>query len=216
MNFDFSDDQKLLRDELRRMLERESPPALARRLIDEGGTHHAGVWRHLVEMGATALMLPESCGGSGLGALELCVAAEALGRQLSPVPYASTMGLALQALLLGASATQQSRWLPRLGAGAIAALAAPLDGAAAALPRWDGRALSGVAPLVADGEAAVFAVVLAADAQGRECWVVAELDAGVARRRLATLDPSRPWAELRFDATPAERLDALDALDADL
>ena len=74
MNFDFSDDQKTLREELRRMLQRESPPAKAREAIDQGLSHQADLWRHLVDVGATGLMLPEDSGGAGLGAMELCVA----------------------------------------------------------------------------------------------------------------------------------------------
>jgi alkylation response protein AidB-like acyl-CoA dehydrogenase len=154
-------------------------------------------------------MLPASCGGYGLGALELCVAAEEIGRQLSPVPLASTMYLALQALLLGAGESQRQRWLPRIAGGAVATLAAPLDGnKGMPLPRFDGSALHGLAPLVADGGAAAFAVVLAQDDAQGMVLVVADLNASVTRRRLATLDQSRPFAELRFEATPAEPLDA--------
>lgn len=203
MNFDFSDEQKMLRDEVRKFLVKESPHARARAAIEQGLTHDAAVWGGLKALGVTALMLPQACGGCGLGALELCVVAEEAGRQLSPVPLASTLYLAVQALLLGASPQQQQRWLPRIAAGEIAALAAPLDAdPGAALPRVEGGVLHGVAPLVADGEAAAFAVVLA-----RQGWVVAELGAGVSRRRLQTLDPSRPYAELTFEGTPAEPLD---------
>jgi acyl-CoA dehydrogenase len=209
MNFDFSDDQRLLRDEVRRYLVNESPLARARAVMEQGTTHDATVWRGLSGLGVTALMLPESCGGDGLGALELCVVAEEVGRQLAPVPLASTLYLATQALLLGASAPQQQRWLTLVAQGAAATVAAPLDGSPMAeLPRFDGRTLRGVSPLVADGAAAQFAVVLARDAAAAPVLVVAELDAGVSRRRLDTLDPSRPFAELRFESVAAQRLDA--------
>ena len=110
MNFDFSDDQKLLRDELRKFLQKESPLTQARKIIDHGVehaiTHAAPVWDGLASLGATSLMLPESCGGIGLGALELCLLAEEIGRQLSPVPASSTLYGALQILLLGADQAQ--------------------------------------------------------------------------------------------------------------
>lgn len=209
MNFDFSDDQKLLRDEVRKFLVKESPLTEARQVIEQGLTHSATVWRGLADMGVTALMLPERCGGHGMGALELCVVAEELGRQLAPVPLASTLYLAVQALLLGAGEAQQQRWLPRVADGAVATLAAPLDAnSSIALPRFDGKTLNGSVPLVADGEAAAFAVVLAEATNGQAILVVADLAAGVRRRRLATIDPSRGFAELHFGETPAEALDA--------
>ncbi len=209
MNFDFSDDQNVLRGEVRKFLVKESPVSAARRVIDDGGTHAEAAWQGLAGLGVTALMLPESCGGIGLGALELCVVAEEVGRQLGALPLASTLYLGAQALLLGASAAQQQRWLARIACGEVATLAAPLDGDIdpTALPRFDGQALHGVAPLVMDGGCAAFAVVLAQDAGGQPALVIADLAQQVTRRTLATLDPAKPFAELTFDATPAEALD---------
>ena len=157
MNFDFSDDQNVLRDEVRKFLVKESPVSEARAVIDSGGTHADTAWQGLAGLGVTALMLPESCGGIGLGALELCVVAEEVGRQLGALPLASTLYLAGQTLLLGASTAQQTRWLPRIARGEVATLAAPLDGelAGAALRRFAGETLRGAAPLVMDGGCAV-------------------------------------------------------------
>jgi acyl-CoA dehydrogenase len=207
MNFDFSADQGLLRDELRKFFVNEVPLARSRVLMEQGGTHDAAAWQGLAGLGATALMLPEACGGAGLGALELCVLAEEAGRQLAPLPLASTMYLAAQALLLAANETQQGRWLARIGHGEAATLAAPLgEDAATELPAYWGGVLRGHAPLVPDGEAARQAVVLARDEAGSLCWVAAELDTTVTCRRLDTLDGARPYAALSFNATPAERL----------
>ena len=210
MNFDFSDDQNVLRDELRKFLSKESPLARVRQLMEQQGTHSAEVWKGLTGLGVTALMLPEHSGGIGLGALELCVVAEEIGRQLSPVPLASTLYLAAQAVLLGASDVQQQRWLKPVGEGAIGTLAAPLDGEIdlAVLPRFDGSSLSGEVALAADGLSAQWAVVLAIDAVGRPVLVATDLSAGVTRRSLTTLDAAKPFAALSFAATPAEALES--------
>ncbi|HOM13905.1 MAG TPA: acyl-CoA dehydrogenase family protein, partial [Rubrivivax sp.] len=131
MNFEFSAEQDALREQLRKFLAKESPRGLSRQLLDgdaAGAQRRDAVWRGLAELGVTALMLPEDCGGIGLGAMELCVVAEEIGRQLSPVPLASTLYLAAQALLLGASGEQQQRWLSAVAAGEVGCLAAPLDG----------------------------------------------------------------------------------------
>jgi acyl-CoA dehydrogenase len=165
-------------------------------------------------MGVTALMLPESCGGHGMGALELCVVAEEIGRQNACVPLASSLYLAAQAVLLGSSAAQQQEWLTPLSTGAIATLAAPLDGNAgekilANAPTFDGKALNGKAALVVDGAIAQIAVVLAKDAAGKAVLVLAKLDEanGVARRTLDCVDNSKPYAELTFANTAAVALD---------
>ena len=157
MNFDFSDEQHMLRDEVRRFLVKESPLKVAREVLERGLTHSEPVWRGLAGLGATALMLPEDCGGAGLGAMELCVVAEEIGRQLSPVPLASTLYLAAQAVLLGGTAAQQQRWLSPVAEGAIGAFAAPLDGVVdvTVLPCFDGQCLTGTVPLVADGAGAL-------------------------------------------------------------
>jgi alkylation response protein AidB-like acyl-CoA dehydrogenase len=210
MNFDFSDDQNTLRDAVRKMLVNESPLTLSRTLMDQPGTDAGAVWQKLVEMGVTTLMLPEHCGGIGLGAMELCVVAEEVGRQLSPVPLASTLYLATQVVLLGGAPAQQSHWLPRVASGDIAAMAAPLDGACdpALLPRFDGHTLSGQAALVADGMLAQWAVVLAVNNAQQLVWVVTALETGLTRKALATLDPAKPFAQWQFDATPAQPLEA--------
>ncbi len=211
MNFDFSDEQHMLRDEVRRFLVKESPLKVAREVLERGLTHSEPVWRGLAGLGATALMLPEDCGGAGLGAMELCVVAEEIGRQLSPVPLASTLYLAAQAVLLGGTAAQQQRWLSPVAEGAIGAFAAPLDGVVdvTVLPCFDGQCLTGTVPLVADGGCAQWAVVLAVDGQGQPVWVLSGLERGLARRMLATLDPAKPFAHWQFEATPAEALAAV-------
>lgn len=222
MNFDFSDDQNMLRDEVRKFLVKESPVAVARRVVDEGATHAEAAWQGLGSLGVTTLMLPESCGGIGLGAMELCVVAEEVGRQLGALPLASTLYLATQAVLLGASEAQQQRWLPRVAEGAVGTLAAPLDDAndsaevsgdrhTVMLPVFDGHTLTGSAPLVPDGGCAAFAVVLARNTAGQPCLVLAELTEGVSRQPLKTLDPAKPFAALEFVATPAEALDGVAA-----
>jgi acyl-CoA dehydrogenase len=172
MNFDFSDDQNVLRNEVRKFLVKESPVSVTRTVIDEGHTHAESVWKGLGELGVTTLMLPESCGGIGLGAMELCVVAEEVGRQLGALPLASTLYLATQTVLLGASEAQQLKWLPRIAAGAKATLAAPLDEHCnvSQLPQFDGRQLTGTAGLVMDGGCADFAVVLAQERKAMPAW----------------------------------------------
>ncbi len=210
MNFDFSEDQHALREQVRKFMVGQSPVSAARQVMDQGLSHAQAVWDGLQTIGATALMLPEDCGGAGLDALELCVVAEEAGRQLAAVPLASTLYCVTQSLLLGASPTMQKTWLSRIAQGEIACMGAPLDpqSRSLSLPRFDGHSLTGTLPLVADGGSAAFAVVLACAHDGTPVWVVADLGPQVARSALHTLDPSKPYCRLDFAQAPAYALDA--------
>ena len=91
MNFDFSDDQKFLRDEARKFLEAQCTMAQVREVLDDDSkSHNDGVWKKIVDMGWLGAAIPEEYGGLGLGMLELCVIAEELGRTLAPVPFGSS------------------------------------------------------------------------------------------------------------------------------
>ena len=195
MNFDFSDDQNALRNEIRKFLSRESPLTQARALLEGEGHHAQDVWSGMAQLGVTSLMLPEDCGGIGLGAMEMCVVAEEVGRQLSPVPLASTMYLAVQAVLLSTQeqSAQRRQWLLPVSGGSIGCLAAPVDGQEppSGLPLFDGKTLKGECPLVADGMAAQWGVALARDATGADVLVAFSCDGSVQRKKLKTLDPDR-------------------------
>lgn len=211
MNFDFNDDQSALRNEIRKFLTKESPLTQARALLEGDGHYAQGVWSGMAQLGVTGLMLPEDCGGIGLGAMEMCVVSEEVGRQLSPVPLASTMYLAVQALLLSTQelSAQRQKWLLPVSGGSIGCLAAPTDGQKplADLPVFDGQTLKGECPLVADGMAAQWGVALARNAAGSNMLVAFKVDGSVQRKALKTLDPSKPYAALNFDNTVAEQLD---------
>ena len=70
------------------------------------------VWRGLVELGLTGTAIPEEYGGLGLGALELCVVAEELGRAAAPVPFSSSVYLGTEAIVKYGTNSQKEKWLP--------------------------------------------------------------------------------------------------------
>ncbi len=205
MNFDFSDDQRLLQDEVRKMLADTSTSAEVRKVLAGKAAYSEPVWRNLIEMGAATAAIPEIYGGAGLGYLELCLVAEEAGRHLAPVPMSSSFYLAAEALLKGGSEAQKRQWLPRIASGELIATA--VFGAnetylATPAPRFDGGTLNGRAAAVPDGAVAGLAILSAGDD-----LVLVDLAApGVDRKPLSSLDPTRPHAELNFNNTPAERL----------
>ncbi len=215
MNFDFSDDQKLLKEQVRKFLTDKCPTKVVRRVLDGEETHADDVWKGLIELGVTGTGIPEEYGGLGLSPLELCVVAEEIGRAAAPVPFDTSVVLATEALKLAGSETQKKKWLPRLAAGEAIGTLATAEGPQPPKPRsiratFGGGRLNGRKLPVADGEAATFAIVLAnTGGSGDRAVSLVLVDlaqASVERTRVETIDPARKHAELKFDGATAELL----------
>jgi alkylation response protein AidB-like acyl-CoA dehydrogenase len=211
MNFDFSPDQKALRDQARKFLAEHASSTRVRRVLDTDTPYDEALWRGMAEMGWTGVAVPEAYGGAGFGYLELCVLAEELGRCVAPAPFASTVYLATEALLLAGTEAQKRRWLPRIAAGeAIGCLALAegpeLPSLDALTTQADGGALTGTKAPVIDGDVADVAVVAARDAGGASLWLADLHGPGVARAPLKTVDPTRSVAQVSFTGAAAEPL----------
>lgn len=210
MNFDFSEDQRRLQDEVRRVLADHSTSAAVRRVLDGEAPFCAATWRELGALGALGLAIPETHGGAGMGLLELCLVAEEAGRALAAVPLLSSIYLAAETLRRAGSPSQQADWLPRLASGETV-IAAVLDPRPhrllkdAPLSLAGGR-LSGVVNAVPDGMAADAALLLVAG----QLLLVDLAAAGVERSAQKSLDPTRPLARLAFADAPVELLPAAD------
>jgi acyl-CoA dehydrogenase len=221
MNFDFSDDQKLLKEQVRKFLADKCPTKVVRRVLDGNETHAEEVWKGLVDLGVPGVGIPEEFGGLGLSPLELCVVAEEIGRAAAPVPFDTSVVLATEALKLAGSDAQKKKWLPLLASGEAIGTLAIAEGPQPPRPRnirttFGGGRLNGKKVPVADGEAATFAVVLA-NTGGQNSnmgdravsLVLVDLkQSPVNAKRVETIDPARKHAELTFNAAASELLGA--------
>ena len=214
MNFDFSDDQKVLRDQARKFLSQHAAPARVRKVLESDAPYDAELWRGMAEQGWPGTAIPESYGGAGFGHLELCVIAEELGRSLAPTPFASSVYLATEAIVLAGSGAQKKHWLPKLAMGEAIGCFALAEGIATTSPRsiatraGDGK-LYGTKVPVADGDVADVAVVLARTGDDALSLSLVELKgAGVTRVPVKTVDPTRSHGRLVFDGAAAEPLGA--------
>jgi hypothetical protein len=218
MNFDFSDDQKQLRDQARKYLAEKCSPKAVRVVLDGKAPYDKELWKGLAEMGFLGVAIPEEFGGAGAGHLELCVIAEEMGRALAPVPFSSTVYLAAEALLLAGSDAQKRKWLPKIASGEAIGTLALFEGTGNPSPKAikltaSGGALNGVKKPVADGALADFAVVAArTGSSGREndisLFLVELKGAGVEIKELTNVDPTRGQAEITFRNCKAEPLGA--------
>ena len=212
MNFDYTDDQKALKDEARRFLLAASPLSVARGVLENSAAgYDAALWARIGEQGWCGAAIPESYGGLGLGYVELCALAEELGRAVAPIPFASSIYLFAEALLLAGSEAQKSALLPLVACGELIGTLAVSEGLGALTAeriaaRVTGGYLSGVKLPVADGMAAGKAVVLAQGEAGIGLFLADLSGPGVTREAVSTLDPTRGMARVIFDGAPVEPL----------
>ncbi len=213
MNFDFSDDLKMLREQARKFLAERASRQVVRKVFEGGTGYDAELWAEIARMGWLGAAVPEAYGGAALGYDGLCVLAEELGYALAPVPVSSSIYLAAEAILAAGSEAQRKRWLPalidgsRIGTFALAEGLGNPSPARIATTVAGGR-LSGTKQPVPDGEIADVAVVAATDEAGEIALCVVELDGtGIGRSRLKGIDPGRNQARITFENVSAERLE---------
>jgi acyl-CoA dehydrogenase len=214
MNFDFSDDQKMLRDQARKFLSEKCTTKTVRKVFEGEQGYDKDLWKQVAEMGWHGTAIPENYGGLGLGYLELCVVAEELGRALAPVPFSSTVYLFAEAILAAGSEEQKQKYLPKIATGEFIGTFARAEGPGAVTPKsirttFKGGKLSGKKIAVVDGMDADAAIVLVrtSDEPGERGLSLAVVDLkGVSKRAEDSIDPSRKHAEFNFADTPAEAL----------
>ena len=205
--------QQAIATESRRIIDARENKAKALDLIEASGEYDAAWWDMCREQGWTAVALPEEAGGLGLGLVELGQVAVAVGAGIAGAPFlTSSFGVA-DALNRHGDQEQKARWLgllasgDKIGAVAFAEGQNPLP-TKPSVTFSDGK-LSGTKPAVSAGLHADIAVVLAFD--GTKSVLVSVDLSGVERQRINSFDNSRGTADLVFDDSPAELLQADDA-----
>lgn len=168
MNFDFTDDQRAIKETARDLLASRFKLERLRELA-ESKTYADDAWSEVSELGWPGIFIAEEHGGQGLGALELVILLEELGYVLAPLPFLSNAAAGL--ILQDAGATDR------------------LAGVASGEQRGTvGVVKDGKANLVPDAEQADFIVLL----DGTEATLVERGDAQV--EAIDAIDPTRRYA----------------------
>jgi alkylation response protein AidB-like acyl-CoA dehydrogenase len=205
MNFDLTDDQRMLVDSVATFVKKDSPISRFRALREEekGLGWSKDVLRKMGELGWLGLIFPESVGGLGGACIDLALVLEQLGTALVPEPILGSVVLGGLSVLRVGDAKQHERWLPSLIAGEkTLALAVTEEGSRYDLHRIATRAeradggyrLSGTKRFVLDGHAADAFVVSArtfgsvADPEGVSLFVVDRDAEGVRVQPIKTMD----------------------------
>ncbi|MDC3263611.1 acyl-CoA/acyl-ACP dehydrogenase [Pelagibacterales bacterium] len=209
MNFDFSDDQKLLKDQARKFLTDKCSRQVVRSVLDNSENQYSKeLWQEVVNMGWTATAIPEEYGGLGLGMLELCVIAEELGRSLAPIPFSSSIYIFAEFLKAYGSEEQKQQYLPKIASGElIGSFAFPETKGTPRInninSKVENNKLSGKKLPVNDGQVADILIVAANSDNNQNhnslsLYIVETSQDGVSKKLLDTLDPTRPSSEVNF------------------
>ncbi len=218
MDFDLSDDQRLLRDSVGRLIaDRYGFEARRKHLAEPDGWSRT-VWAQYAELGLLGVAFPETLGGYGGGPVETMIVMEAFGRGLILEPYLATVVLGGGLLRRLGSADQQAALLPRIADGSLLLAFAHLerqsrwnlaDVAATARAVGGGWVVSGTKSVVLHGDVAQHLLVSArvsggrTDRDGVGLFLVDAAGSGVSRRGYPTQDGLRA-AEILLDGAAGE------------
>ena len=201
MDFDFSDDQEMLRDSVRRWVDK-AYGFERRHGIAKAGGFSKEAWQEIADLGLTGLYVPEAQGGMGFGPVDAMVVMEELGRGIVAEPYAA-VALVAASLLNASQAPQAAGWLEGIAAGKELVVLAHQERAAryrlnhvstGAGKVGDAWQLSGLKSVVPAGAHAGAFIVPARvsgavdEADGIALFLVTRASAGVAVRGYPTQD----------------------------
>ena len=179
MDFEFTDDQLHLRDNVRSVLVGACPPSLVRSIYDDTATGE-GLWKQMVDLYWPALAIAEEDGGLGLGFIEVGILAEEIGRAVAPGPLLASVGQFVPMVREAGSAAQRHRFLGAVADGSVVGTVAQAEG-----PDWEpaavrasarraegGWVVAGVKRFVSDAAVADEIAVVARGGDGLGVFVV--------------------------------------------
>ena len=201
-------EQDMLRESALQFMKERAPVAQLRSLRDSRNDDGFSreTWASFAEMGFTGVLVPEEFGGLGLGMVEAGAIMEAIGRNLTAVPFFATAVLGASLLARHGSAAQKERCLPALAGGELL-LALAVDESVKHRPEkvalraeqdGDGYVLRGEKVFVVDGHVAGQLIVSARTGDGVTLFLVDGAAQGVRRERSIMVDAHNA-ARIVFD-----------------
>ena len=225
MDFDLTEDQRLLTDSVTRLLADQYGFEQRKSLLKTPAGWSERLWSQYAELGLLGLPIPEEYGGFGGGPVDVMLLMQSFGRHLVLEPYLASIVLGGTALRLAGSAAQRDEVLPAVASGSLKLAFAHgerqsrydlPDVQTTARQEGGGWRLDGAKSVVLHGDCADRLVVSARtggsrdEPEGISLFLVDGEAAGLARRGYALRDGTRA-AELSLTGTPAELLGERDA-----
>jgi pimeloyl-CoA dehydrogenase small subunit len=206
MDFDPSDDQRLLVESVTRLLADNYGFAQRKTYLAKPEGYSADMWSKFAELGLLGLPFAEEYGGFGGGAQEVMLVMQAFGRVLVLEPFLSTVVLGGTAIQAAGNDAQKKALLPAIAEGGLKLAFAHgerqarydlTDVVTSAARKGGGWVLDGSKVVVSHGEAADKLIVSARtsgeryDEDGITLFLVDTAAQGVARRGYVTRDETR-------------------------
>jgi len=200
MEFNLSEEQQMLQQSTRELMEKESPLEAARSVMEDSPEGYSkALFAQLAELGYFGLLLPEDQDGADMGLLGLVAVLEELGRAAYPGPYLdAVLGIDL---LRRSQGSEAADWLSRAASGEALVILARREGlgietgSAPSVTFRDGK-VSGSKQLIPYGSSADALIV--STAQG--LVLVPRPDAGWNATAIPTMDHAQRLVEIQFDA----------------
>jgi acyl-CoA dehydrogenase len=120
MDFEFSEEQLMLQDSVRRFCEKELPKDIVRK-SDENEELPPGIWSKMAEFGWLGIALPEEYGGTGGSIIEQLIIMEELSRK-SPalaICFMTTNSFGARTIFNNGSERQKKTFLPKISRGEV-------------------------------------------------------------------------------------------------
>jgi alkylation response protein AidB-like acyl-CoA dehydrogenase len=215
-DFGFGEEQQMMKDASLRFMQDKQPLLHLRKAIagtedpylgkERSGSYDVAAWKEMVQLGWTALAVPESAGGAGMGLVTAVAVMEEVGRAAMPTPLTSTLQATF--VLREAGTTEAMVWLRKIAEGQSATLA--FLGADGSLETdstdvsASGKCLSGTNYFVQDLQKVDFLVVAASDAEGVGLYCVDLSHPDISSSFDRIVDLSRDQGRVTFDEVEAE------------
>jgi alkylation response protein AidB-like acyl-CoA dehydrogenase len=119
MNFDYSEEQRLLADSIRRFIGKDYDFAARKAIIASAEGYSPAAWETFAGIGLLGLPFSSDFGGFGAAALDMMSVMEAIGEGLVVEPYLSTVGLGAQFVARAGTPMQKEAILPKVIEGAL-------------------------------------------------------------------------------------------------
>jgi acyl-CoA dehydrogenase len=203
-----NEEQLMLKDAARDFLQERAPVSHLREIRDSGNPDGFSreLWSEMVDMGWTAIVVPEEYGGLAYGYTGMGIVLEECGRTLTPSPLLGTAMTSVAALTKAGSAEQCEAMLPGIVAGERLVALACDEGArhepdrvsVEAEAEGDGFRLNGRKTAVPGGHVADTFIVSAWTGSGVSLFLVPADSKGVSVTRYPELD-IHAAAEVNFD-----------------
>lgn len=203
MDFEFSEEQQLLKDSIEGLLTDKYDFESRKKFLASSDGWSREIWKQYAELGILGLPFAEEHGGINGGPVETMIVMETIGKALALEPYLPTVVLAGGFLRRFGTDAQKNNYLPQIAEGKITGAFAHterksrydlFDVKTTAKPSGSGFTLDGQKSVVLNGDQADFMIVTARvsgnqrDKGGLGLFIVDAKANGVSRRGYRTVD----------------------------